>query len=153
MVDECNINSSTKYVADRLKDINLEEGEEIISFDVKSLYTNVPVKEAITHCTELLYSGQYQKPPVSKDTFKQLLEICSIDVLMSTPSGYYRQIDGLAMGSPPAPLVANGWLSKYDNQIKGNAKLYTRYMDDILRISIKPKLMLNSKKLITIIRL
>lgn len=36
------------------------------------------------------------------------------------------------MGSPPAPIIANGWLSKYDNKIKDNALLFSRYMDDIL---------------------
>ena len=30
-------------------------------------------------------------------------------------------------------MLANGWLSTFDNIIKGNASLYTRYMDDILR--------------------
>jgi len=37
------------------------------------------------------------------------------------------------MGSPPAPLLANGWLSKFDNAIKGDATLYSRCMDDVLR--------------------
>ena len=50
--------------------------------------------------------------------------------------GSTRHIDGLAMDSPPAPLLANYWLSKYDPLIRDNAKLYARYMDDILR-SIK----------------
>jgi len=55
---------------------------------------------------------------------------------MKTHDGFYRQTDGLAMGSPPAPLLANGWLSTFDPKIRENAKLYARYMDDILR-SIK----------------
>ena len=37
------------------------------------------------------------------------------------------------MGSAPAPFLANGWLSQYDPIIKGEAKLYFRYMDDIIR--------------------
>ena len=37
------------------------------------------------------------------------------------------------MGSPPAPCLANGWLSKYDQIVKGDAKIFSRYMDDILR--------------------
>ena len=37
------------------------------------------------------------------------------------------------MGSPPAPNLANGWLSKNNQEIKGDAKLFTRYMDDNLR--------------------
>ena len=52
---------------------------------------------------------------------------------MMTHDGYYRQVDGLAMGSPPAPMVANGWMSKFDRPIKGEATLYARYMDDIIR--------------------
>ena len=44
----------------------------------------------------------------------------------------YQQTDGLAMGSPPAPHLANGWLSQFDDVIKGNAALYERYMDDII---------------------
>ena len=132
-VHECNINSSTKTIADSLKDIKLDIDDEIVSFDVSSLYTNVPLHEAINDCTELLFSGRYKKPPVDKDTFKKLVEICSCNVLMLTHDGYYRQKDGLAMGSPPAPMLANRWMSKFDKRIKDNAKLYSRYMDDTIR--------------------
>ena len=100
----------------------------MVSFDVTSLYTNVPVQEAIDDCTDLLFSGRYPKPPVDEETFKTLLTTCTCDVLMSTTLGYYKQIDGLAMGSSPAPLLANGWLSKYSikDSIKGKAKIYFR---------------------------
>ena len=36
------------------------------------------------------------------------------------------------MGSPPAPLLANIWLASKENLMKENAKLYERYMDDII---------------------
>ena len=109
----------------------LEENEEIISFD---LYTNVPVMEAIEVCTDMLFALPADKrPSIDKDTFIILAKIASCDVLMSTHDGYYRQTDGLAMGSPPAPHLANGWLSKYDPVIMGESKLYYRYMDDILK--------------------
>ena len=39
------------------------------------------------------------------------------------------------MGSAPAPHLANGWLSQFDDQIKGNSSLYFRYMDDVICIS------------------
>ena len=136
VVPECQINTSTKSVADSLREVKLEEDEVIVSFDVSSLYTNVPVQEAIDTVADLLYSGEHQLPPVDKATFKELLKLCTCDVLMKTHDGFYRQIDGLAMGSPPAPLLANAWLSKYDPLIRDNAKLFARYMDDILR-SIK----------------
>ena len=37
------------------------------------------------------------------------------------------------MGSPTSPCFANGWLSKFDDKVKGNAKLFSSYIDDILR--------------------
>ena len=132
VVDECKINSSTEQICNSIKNVKLEEDEQLVSFDVTSLYTNVPVVEAIEVCTDLLYSGRYEKPPVSKETFKKLAMISSCDVLMLTHEGYYRQKDGLAMGSPPAPHLANGWLSQFDGEIKGDAKLFSRYMDDII---------------------
>ena len=95
--------------ADKLASIELKEGK------VVSLYTNVPVEEAIEVCTDLLYSGEHQIPPVDKETFKELLKLCTCNVLMQTHDGFYRQTDGLAMGSPPAPLLANGWLSTFDH--------------------------------------
>ena len=133
VVPECGINSSTKSIADSLEAVTLEEDEVVVSFDVSSLYTNVPVQEAIEYCADLLYSGKHELPPVDKETFIKLLKLCACDVLMLTHDGFYRQTDGLAMGSPPAPPIANGWLSKYDPIIKGDAKLFARYMDDIIR--------------------
>ena len=62
-----------------------------------------------------------------------LAKIASFNVLMSTHDGYYYQKDGLAMGSPPAPHLANGWLSQYDDTISDGSKIYFRYMDDILK--------------------
>ena len=87
--------------------------------------------EAIQVCADLLYDKCCM--PVDKDTFIVLAKLASCDVIMLTLDGYYRQVDGLAMGSPCAPLLANGWLSQYDSQIRDNAKLYFRYMDDIFR--------------------
>ena len=133
IVEECNINTSTKEIVDSLPNIVLPDGHQLVSFDVCSLYTNVPVQEAIDTCSDLLYSGKYKEPPVSKETFTKLLKICTSDVLILTSDGYYRQTDGLAMGSPPAPLLANGWLNRHENDLKGDAVLYHRYMDDIVR--------------------
>ena len=133
-VPQCKINASSKEICDRLKDVVSEEDEEVISYDVVSLYTNVPVLEAITVCADLLYNlPSDQRPVIDKDTFILLAKIASCDVLMSTHDGFYWQRDGLAMGSPPAPHFANGWLSQFENNIKGDAKLYFRYMDDILK--------------------
>ena len=133
-VPECKINSSTTSVCEKLKSVRLEPDEIVISFDVSSLYTNVPVMEAIMHCADLLYNLPAEKrPPVSKKTFITLTKIAACNVVMLTHDGFYTQKDGLAMGSPPAPHLANGWLSQFEPSLRGQAKLYERYMDDIIR--------------------
>ena len=86
----------------------LENDEELVSFDVSSLYTNVPLIESIETCADLLFRDNMKKIPVKKSVFIELAKIASCDVVMSTHDGYYKQIDGLAMGSPPAPHLANG---------------------------------------------
>ena len=84
-------------------------------------------------CTDKLYNLEEEHhPPVDKETFITLATLASCDVILSTHDGLYKQVDGLAMGSPPAPHLANGWMSQFDNTIKGTSTLYTRYMDDIL---------------------
>ena len=89
-------------------------------------------------CADLLF--QRFMMCIDKDTFITLAQIASCNVLMSTCDGYYIQKDGLAMGSPCAPLLANGWLSQFDRDIKGDAKIYFRYMDDIFRNIVANKL-------------
>ena len=36
------------------------------------------------------------------------------------------------MGSKPAPMLANIWLSQFEPDIKGDGEIFFRYMDDIL---------------------
>ena len=117
---------------ENIKSTRLENNEVIISFDITSLYTNVPVKEAIIEATNKLYSGELNKPPVDRKTFTILIELAMCKILMLTHDRYYRQTGGLAMGSPPAPLLANIWLSKFEPVINNDAKVFQRYMDDIL---------------------
>ena len=64
-VKECQINSSTKKIADSLKGTHLEEEEEVVSFNVSSLYTNIPVNEAIESCADILYYGKKDNIPPS----------------------------------------------------------------------------------------
>ena len=89
------IRCKNKEVVDKLKETILQEDEVMVSFDVSSLYTNVPVNEAIQEAAEILYTGNLTRPPVDRETFIQLLELAVKDVVMLTQDGYYRQIDGL----------------------------------------------------------
>ena len=86
----------------------------------------MPANEAIEVCANFLYNGTNEAPPIDKDTFIILAKMSSCNVLMSTHDGYYQQVDGLAMGSPPAPHLANSWLSLYDPAIAEGSHMYFR---------------------------
>ena len=72
------IRCTNKQVVGKIKDVVFEDDEVIMSFDVSSLNTNVPVDEAIHEAADILYSGNISPPPVDKETFITLLELaCS----------------------------------------------------------------------------
>ena len=64
---------------------------------------------------------------------KTIATLLCTNVLIQTHDGTYKEIDGLAMGSPPESLLSNIWLLKYGPNIRDNAKLFEHYMDDIVR--------------------
>ena len=71
-----------------------------------------------------------------KNEFKRLLELATKESLILFDSHYYRQIDGVAMGSPLGPILANILLSHYEQIWLDNCPLqfkpdyYRRYVDD-----------------------
>ena len=73
LVPECGINTSTEKVSAQIKSQKLQPDECLVSFDVVSLYTNVPVKESIQVCADLLFKKV--KLAITKDTFIQLAEL------------------------------------------------------------------------------
>ena len=91
-VPQYKINTSTEKINKKIRETRLEDDEEMISFDVVSLYTNVPVREAIDVCTDMLYRLPPEKRPnIDKTTFRTLAEIASCEVIMLTHDGYYIQ--------------------------------------------------------------
>ena len=94
-------------------------------------------KRSNQEAADILFSGRVSKPPVDKDTFIALAKLASKDVVMLTHDGYYRQLDGLAMGAKPAPPLANIWLSKYKSETQPRYLIVT-WMTSFAK-SIAPK--------------
>ena len=81
---------------------------------------------------EKLYDLDEGKPDVDKEVFIELAKLACCNIIMSTPKGYYEQQDGLGMGIQPAPQLANVWLSQFEDEIKEDADIFDRYVDDII---------------------
>ena len=87
---------------------------------------------AITLATENMYDSDCLEPPAMlENTFKTLVEMDSNDVLISEMDGaFYRQKDGVAMGSPEAPLRTNIF---WPNKMTNCDPIHFRYVVDVIR--------------------
>ena len=63
-IPDSKINGSAKQTVDNWRNISLNHDEVVFSFDATSLYTNVPIKDAIFEAAEKLYSGKLIMLPV-----------------------------------------------------------------------------------------
>ena len=101
---------NTKHFIQQLQGNKLEPGEVITSFDVKALFTSVPVHPAI----QMVKQGYSKTPPFHKEPacpYHKSSPYWSSASLTNTyflfQGKYYEQVHGAAMGSPISLLIAN----------------------------------------------
>ena len=112
-IDGANIETNTKEARETIENIDLDPGKTIISLDVKSLYTNVPLKEATKIALQKLYT-QESPPEIKRATMKKLLNMAVSKVYFKCNDSWYEQVDGLALGASLAVILANLWLKEYE---------------------------------------
>ena len=106
------------------------------SFDVESLSTNIPLKETIDLCVDILFYDRTNIDGITKDYFHDLLTICMSESLVLFDGEYYNQIDGVAMGSPLGPTFTNVFLCFYEQiwlencPVEFKPVIYRRFVDD-----------------------
>jgi hypothetical protein len=76
------------------------------SFDVTSLFTNIPLDETIEIIADRLFSNAIRFH-LTRSEFKQLLNCAVKNCHFLFNGSLYQQVDGVAMGSPLGPLFAN----------------------------------------------
>ena len=107
------------------------------SLDVESLFTNIPLQETIKIRCDSLYKNQELLCNISKNQFEKLLRAALSNNYFLFDGIIYEQIDGVAMGSPLGPSLANVFLAHYEqicvNDCPDEFKpVYNkRYVDDI----------------------
>ena len=99
--------------ADKVKTFNFPPSVFLCSYDVCSLFTNVPLAETIEICADALYNGELTPPPFPRTVFVELMQAATSSVEVSFNNIVHRQIDGVAMGSPLGPSLANIFVGYY----------------------------------------
>ncbi|XP_076059538.1 uncharacterized protein LOC143036175 [Oratosquilla oratoria] len=80
--------------------------QDIASLDVESLFTNVPVDETIDIILNRVYRSNRSIIDIPEDVLKSMLETCTKEApFLSHRGKLFRQVDGVAMGSPLEPSI------------------------------------------------
>ncbi len=90
----------------------------MVSFDVVSLFTNVPVDETCSIIKEkLLEDTNLHKRTqlhVSVEEIVELLKLCLSTTCFQWRDDFYEQTSGAAMGSPLSPVLANIFVEHFE---------------------------------------
>ena len=78
----------------------------MVSFDVLSLFTNVPLPETIENISNYLHEEDKNIMPFEKKVFRKLMFIATQGLFMFNVK-LYKQIDGVTMRNSPGPIQAN----------------------------------------------
>jgi hypothetical protein len=109
----------------------------LFTIDFKSLYTNIPVEDAINSIKQLVW--EYQNVIPNTEFIIELLELILRNSLMSFNGEYFQQIFGVIMGTNVAPRLANIYMAKLEMLLKEKCKtdiklkwptLLKRFIDD-----------------------
>ena len=108
----------------------------LVSYNVTTLLTNISLQETIDIAINLIFNPN-PNLNITKKELKKHFFFATSQTHFIFISKFYNQIDGVATGSPLAPVLANIFMgfykSKWLNEYNLNKpKFCLRYVDDIL---------------------
>ena len=108
---------------EQAKQIKLEPGECLSSYDVSALFTSVPIDPALNIIKDLLEkdSTLKERTVMEVSDIILLLEFCLKNTYFSFQDQFYEQVEGAAMGSPVSPIVANLYMEYLEHKALSTA--------------------------------
>ena len=97
------------------------------SFDIKSLFTNIPLEETVSTATENYFNTNHPSRNFTPKLFKDLLLSSVKDIIFLFNGKVFSQIDGVGMGNPLRPTFAYLFLCHHE----------TNWLDKCIFINIE----------------
>ena len=109
-------------------------GKFMVSFDVESLFTNIPLEECVNLAVYYISKGNADLQ-LTKTELGNLFNFATAQTHFLFKGLFFDQIDWVAMGSPLAPGLANLFMGHHERIWLENYKassilFYRRYVDD-----------------------
>lgn len=137
-----NTNFSAKYaiknsydLVNKIKDITLPNNAKLVSFDVANLFPSIPLKDTVKLVEKLLVNNNVNS--VKKQELVNALEACLEQNYFEFNDKLYTSKEGLIMGNPLSPLLAEIFMDYIESIISKNPLFekfiyWYRYVDDVL---------------------
>ena len=114
----CNLSTCNQYMVtdtfefvNKVQSLKINRGDILVSYDVTSLFTNVPLDATIQILADKAFSHDWfnkaHELNLSRDQLIELLNAATKNQLFQYNGNLYEQTDGVAMGCPLGPLFAN----------------------------------------------
>jgi hypothetical protein len=124
-------------LSQKLQHLTLPPNSKLVSFDVKNLFTSVPVQKTLLLTRDILRDCNIDNSVSSE--LHCLMELCANQNYFLYNKKFYHQTDGLAMGSPLSPVLAEIFMDNLECQLfdsghplLSNIFYWYRYVDDII---------------------
>ena len=126
--------NNTKEFVKFIQKQKVPDGYKMVSFDVASLFTDVPLEETIEIILKRIYISKEITTDIPKQKMKELLILCTKNVHFTFNNETYIQVNGVAMGSPLGPVLANIFMIELEISVIPNlsnkVKLWKIFVND-----------------------
>ena len=129
------VSNSYEFV-NLVRDFSHKDDYFMVSYDVESLFTNIPLQETIDICLDSLFVSCDRVLNITRNFFKSFLELSVLNSYFIFDNKLYVQKEGVGMGLPLGPTFANIFMCFHENKwldlcpSEFRPLLYKRYVDD-----------------------
>jgi len=124
--------------AHELQELDTDPSKSFLcSFDISSLFTDLPLAETIQICADTRYNGKLIPPNFPKNIFIKLMNTATSSVEFCFNNTMYKQTNGIAMGRPLEPVLANIFVGYHESLLFNSTTklcMYQMYVDDTFAI-------------------
>ncbi|XP_035433678.2 uncharacterized protein LOC118265072 [Spodoptera frugiperda] len=127
-----NFVKDSRHFVEIIKDIKLEPNDIMVNLNVQALFSNISIMECLNIVQNKLESNRMSS------NYMQLLRNLLTGNCFLFQDKCYLQIDGLTMGNPVTPILANLWMEYFEAKVLRQdpniIKVWKRNVDEIFCI-------------------
>ena len=99
-----------------IRDVPIEDDEIMVSSDVTSLYTKIPIIDKLSIIKDHVNNDDQfiKKMAISQDKFLDLVHVVLTTTWYTFNVQYYQQTDGVAMGGPTSSTTAEIYMHAHE---------------------------------------